>query len=131
METKRAHLTSEQLENMRSELIVRELTLQQDLVADSHAADVEEERGDEADQATLAVAHDVAIELRGRESHELQLIEEALRRIDTGQYGTCEDCGHEIAWKRLRAVPSAEYCLHCQERSEARGVRASMPESES
>jgi len=45
-------------------------------------------------------------------------VEEALRRLATGQYGLCVECGHHIAVARLRAMPFAVRCLACQERFE-------------
>jgi DnaK suppressor protein len=46
----------------------------------------------------------------------LREIEEALERLACDAYGTCEECGEEIAQKRLLAVPWARFCVHCQER---------------
>ena len=51
---------------------------------------------------------------------ELQEIEEALRRIPQGEYGVCEDCGACIPAARLRAIPSALFCVECQEKREWR-----------
>jgi DnaK suppressor protein len=45
-------------------------------------------------------------------------VEEALRRLATGQYGLCVECGQHIALARLRALPFAVRCLACQERFE-------------
>ena len=41
-------------------------------------------------------------------------IEEALARMDSGEYGVCEDCGDDIALARLLATPTARLCVHCQ-----------------
>ncbi len=46
-------------------------------------------------------------------------LEEALRRLATGQYGFCVECGHHIALARLRALPFAIRCLSCQEQFES------------
>lgn len=40
-------------------------------------------------------------------------INRALERLSSGEYGTCESCGSEIALKRLEAVPQASVCLDC------------------
>ena len=42
-------------------------------------------------------------------------VEDALRRIRTGGYGLCEECGRRIHPKRLDAIPWAALCLRCQE----------------
>ncbi|MGH2449112.1 MAG: TraR/DksA C4-type zinc finger protein [Chloroflexota bacterium] len=44
----------------------------------------------------------------------LQLVNEALHRMDEGTYGICEDCGAEIPEARLRAAPEAATCISCQ-----------------
>ena len=52
-------------------------------------------------------------------SHDMQATaEEALRRLATGEYGRCAECGDHIALARLRALPFAVRCLACQERLE-------------
>ena len=66
--------------------------------------------------ADAAAEMDVAMVIR--ESRELQDIESALARIADGSYGTCADCGEEIGQARLKANPTAERCLACQEKSE-------------
>ncbi|MBM3738673.1 MAG: TraR/DksA family transcriptional regulator [Acidobacteria bacterium] len=42
----------------------------------------------------------------------------ALDRLETGDYGVCEQCGSEIAEKRLQAIPWARYCVQCQDSSQ-------------
>ncbi|MFL5263317.1 MAG: TraR/DksA family transcriptional regulator [Anaeromyxobacteraceae bacterium] len=44
---------------------------------------------------------------------ELDLIEDALRRIEAGSYGNCEECGGPMGLQRLRAIPEARFCLTC------------------
>jgi RNA polymerase-binding transcription factor DksA len=44
---------------------------------------------------------------------ELAEIEDALRRIEEGIYGTCEACGGPMGMQRIRAIPEARYCLTC------------------
>jgi DnaK suppressor protein len=45
----------------------------------------------------------------------LREIEDALRRLEQGTYGTCMECEEPISVKRLNAVPWARYCVTCQE----------------
>jgi RNA polymerase-binding transcription factor DksA len=42
---------------------------------------------------------------------QLQDVERALAKMDTGDYGTCETCGKEIAEPRLEAMPAARHCI--------------------
>lgn len=59
-------------------------------------------------------------ELSLRENAEGRLydVEDALRRLDEGAYGTCEVCGGQIPKARLQAVPTARLCLDDQRRAE-------------
>ena len=49
---------------------------------------------------------------------QLRLLDEALRRLEAGQYGECVLCNKEIAVTRLEAIPWARYCVDCQEMQE-------------
>ncbi len=44
---------------------------------------------------------------------ELAEIEDALRRIEEGSYGTCQACGGPMGLQRIRAIPEARYCVSC------------------
>ncbi len=83
--------------------------------ADMAAADV----GDEADQATQSSERELLFELSDNERNSLDSVEAALRKIDTGVYGTCESCHKKIAPPRLKAIPHARYCIACQARLDA------------
>jgi len=48
---------------------------------------------------------------------QLRQVEEALSRLDLGEYGYCLGCGESIAPNRLRSVPWTAYCLGCQEKA--------------
>jgi DnaK suppressor protein len=51
---------------------------------------------------------------RGEEARrELAEVEDALRRIADGRYGTCLACGGPLGLQRIRAIPEARYCLSC------------------
>lgn len=52
--------------------------------------------------------------LAARGSQTAREIGEALRRIDAGTYGACEDCGKPVAVKRLELIPYARRCAKCQ-----------------
>ena len=55
------------------------------------------------------------LEARTRQRNQL---DEALRRLDEGTYGVCEDCDEPISPARLRAMPFARRCVKCQEQAE-------------
>jgi len=48
----------------------------------------------------------------------LRDISAALRKIDSGEYGFCEECGEEIAEKRLQFNPVVLYCIDCSSKLE-------------
>lgn len=47
--------------------------------------------------------------------HELDLVVQALLRLDAGRYGACQRCGRPVSEARLRASPEARLCLDCQQ----------------
>jgi DnaK suppressor protein len=69
----------------------------------------------EEDQAQLSHDEFVSLHLNSMDYGQLRLVEEALDRIDSGDYGTCLACEEPIPAKRLRALPWARYCIPCQE----------------
>lgn len=58
--------------------------------------------------------------LDGRAKDEIEAIDQALVRIDSGQYGRCEACGKDIPHSRLEALPAAATCMACAQAGEAR-----------
>ncbi len=62
-------------------------------------------------------------------SRQATRVEEALDRLSRGEYGICQDCGESIGPGRLRAVPFAERCTHCQSRAESPKRRSSTSAS--
>ena len=48
----------------------------------------------------------------------LQKVQQALRRVRTGEYGRCAGCGDEINPKRLEALPWTQFCIECQQNLE-------------
>lgn len=67
-----------------------------------------------ADQgsATFARELDMTLEENAREA--LSLVDRALERIESGEYGKCKRCGAEIPIERLKAVPTADLCVTCK-----------------
>jgi len=73
---------------------------------------------DIADKATNAYNKEFLFSLTDAERDQLQLIEEAIDRIDAKEFGSCDNCSSEIKTTRLEAIPWAKYCLNCQELQE-------------
>ena len=71
----------------------------------------------EEDQAQISHDEFVSLRLNSLDYRQLKLVEEALDRIHTGDYGTCLSCEEPIPAKRLKALPWARCCVDCQERA--------------
>src|SRR5687768_275852 len=69
----------------------------------------------EDDQAQLSHDEFVSLHLNSLKYAQLRLIEEALDRLRSGDYGICLSCEEPIPEKRLRAVSWARYCITCQD----------------
>ena len=77
-----------------------------------------------ADMATDNFDHEFNLGLASTEQQSLNLIDAALRKIDDGSYGTCENCSKPISQKRLMAMPHARLCIKCQELEEKKKRRS-------
>ncbi|MBI5184097.1 MAG: TraR/DksA family transcriptional regulator [Nitrospinae bacterium] len=79
----------------------------------------EVDRGDDIDRATTSENREMVFIMGSREREELKNIEEALRRIDSGTYGICNECEKKISKKRLEILPFTHYCRDCQSKIES------------
>ncbi len=101
------------LEEKRLALVKNaQASLEQDMQLDTN------EMPDEVDLASSEYIQSFALRLRGRERNFLDKIEMALRKIDAGEFGVCEDCGEAIGLKRLEARPETTLCIRCKEDQE-------------
>lgn len=73
---------------------------------------------DIADRASLESERALELRTRDRGRKLISKIDDALRRIDTGEYGYCEDSGEPISIRRLIARPIATLSVEAQERHE-------------
>jgi len=69
---------------------------------------------DELDQATELIERMTGFALSSNLRSNMKLVDEALKRIDAGKYGRCENCDKEISLKRLSVLPFTKYCINCQ-----------------
>lgn len=69
---------------------------------------------DPNDRATVESGRSFELRIRDRERKLLSKIEEALERVEEGEFGVCEDCGEEIGLKRLEARPVTTLCIDCK-----------------
>ena len=73
---------------------------------------------DTGDEGEAMLQDAIRFALIGMKAEMITRIDRALERLDEGNYGTCDDCGNDIAESRLRALPFAERCRRCEERRE-------------
>jgi DnaK suppressor protein len=113
-------LTKAQNEKFRAMLLERrsalisqaQRTLESDMVLSP------DDRFDEVDQASSEYMQAFSFRLRGREKFLMEKIDLALRKIDHGTYGVCEECEEPISLKRLQARPETPLCIQCKEAQE-------------
>ena len=113
---------------MRQQLAGRAEALRQELQEDRSklAGDVGDAHVvlDRKDQADLVIQAGVDDAEYTRDLRELAQVEAALRRLDTGRFGLCEDCGEAIAAQRLNVQPWASRCMACQTKFEKSKLRS-------
>ncbi len=102
-----------QLLKMRQDLLTH---IEKDVRTESDTSRFE--IGDIYDQASSERERELNLILGDRDRQKLKEIDEALRRIDEGTYGICEECGEPIEERRLRAMPFTRVCIDCKTRDE-------------
>ena len=71
-----------------------------------------------ADVATDTYDREFSLSLASNERTFIYELDDALKKIEDGTYGVCEDCKIPISKTRLKAVPYARLCIKCQEKKE-------------
>lgn len=118
---KEEYMSGEQLEYFRRKLIFwrQELVEESQQTIDNLKEEVRDV-GDEAERATRETENSLELRTRDRYRKLINKIDKALRRIEDGLYGYCEETDEEIGIDRLEARPIASLCLDAQERWEHR-----------
>lgn len=107
----------EQKDEMKAILLkMKEDTLQEISKSLKSGTDmpVSEPSGDIYDQASSERDRELDLLLGDREREKLRNIDEALLKMNEGEYGICEECEEEIPVGRLKIVPFARYCVKCK-----------------
>lgn len=117
------------LQKLREVLIKRRDALRLALDGDlSLLRDLAGSNSDLIDAALDTAQDEISSQLAEVESRELGSIENAIKRMDAGDYGKCETCNENIPLARLQALPYATLCIQCQrekEQGQRGGGRAS------
>ena len=106
----------EHLQHRRNEITGQVNHLEQDLREE--IADNQNMPGDMADHGSGELNQHLSVTLMENDRIELERIEKAISRIESGAYGQCEVCQKPIPMARLKAIPWATRCISCQSRME-------------
>lgn len=104
----------ERLVQLRDELIdeVAELS--------GYSLTAEKQAGEEsADVGSDNFLREMEIGLMSAEGAKVKAIQDAIKRLEEGGYGTCQECGEKIAEGRLEAIPYARHCIECKSKLES------------
>lgn len=84
----------------------------------NNISEAPENLSDSIDIANYNQDTEFALRLRDRERRLIVKIREALKRIDDGSFGICENCGAEISYDRLLVRPVTTHCIDCKTEAE-------------
>ncbi len=91
-----------------------------DSLANNNSEELNEKSGveDAADVVTSELSRETVYKLSQVDRETLFLIDIALKKIENGTYGVCEECGAPIGEKRLEAIPWVRLCIECSQNEE-------------
>ncbi len=120
-------LTKEQIKELRNileqELQELEERNKEKVNEMEHPGDTDTFHGDEADQATYLEHRSRLLRLRDRDRKLINKIQKTIAKINNGTYGTCDSCGIDIPYERLKLRPVADLCIECKQAQEEREER--------
>ena len=120
-------LSKEQLRQLRQLLITEREKLAGEIKSMAHDASTSprEASGDlsgytvhMADMAADTYDRELSMNIISSEQEVLYQIEDALKRVEDGSFGICQQCNKPISMSRLKAVPYASLCIECQRAKE-------------
>lgn len=85
-----------------------------------HQFQSKDDMTDFTDQSTMESNRDLVLQMNDRDLNLLEEIDRTLGKIEDGSYGTCEECGNEIAEQRLQAHLIVSLCVECKTEEEKR-----------
>ena len=121
--TKAKALTKDQLAKIKRKLLERRAQLSDNLK--SGLEEIESHEGHHlADLEDIddVQDNDAIFEVVNNASATLEQIDRALKMIEEGTYGICEECNSPISLERLKALPFATQCIECKRKAEMEGV---------
>jgi len=125
-------LSREQLKQFRQLLITERVKLASEIksIAQEASKSPREASGDlsaytihMADMAADTYERELSMNIVSSEQEILYQIDDALKRLDDGSFGICQQCNQPITMSRLKAVPYASLCINCQRAKEQKNKR--------
>ena len=120
-------LTKQQLKHFRQFLITERAKFVDEIksIAEETSKSPREASGDlsaytvhMADMAADTYERELSMNIVSSEQEVLYQIDDALKRLDDGSFGICQQCNTPISMSRLKAVPYASMCISCQRSKE-------------
>jgi RNA polymerase-binding transcription factor len=116
--TSRYQDLKQMLEDRRREIQAEVQGKMRDVRAEGSWGGKQNEVLDAVESSEADIQDEIEFALIQMKSETLNKINDALARLEQGDYGNCFECGEEIAEKRLRALPFAVRCKECEEARE-------------
>ena len=125
-------LTKEQMKQFRQLLITERAKLVSEIksIAQDTSTSPREASGDlsaytvhMADMAADTYERELSMNIVSSEQEILYQVDDALKRLDEGSFGVCQQCSQPISMSRLKAVPYASLCISCQRVKEQKTKR--------
>ncbi|MDP2155401.1 MAG: TraR/DksA family transcriptional regulator [Sulfuricella sp.] len=98
----------------RRQLLLEEIRDELARSGEQHYVDLAGRVPDLGDASVADMLADLDAAMVDRQIIEVRAIEATLKRLASGDYGACADCGADIPFERLRAYPTAARCVSCQ-----------------
>lgn len=114
-------LRTKELQQIKDLLLKMKKEILADLEERIKSSDVSEQRviGDIFDDADLEQSREFNLLLTTRERQKLKQIEQALLKIENGEFGICENCEQDIPVGRLKVMPFTTLCVKCKSQQES------------
>jgi len=106
-------------DEVRNSLVAKQTELKA-RIGGTQATERREVAEGQNDNAQLWEVSDIRDDLDNQAVTELGQVNEALKRLDDGEYGICTECEEPIAEARLKALPYATLCIQCAEEAEGK-----------
>ena len=108
-------MEAKELQRLRDKYIQVRQQLEETISNSSFEVDVDGDAVDKLQGASLLRVQNI---LSKNNLLKLKALDVAIYKIDSGEYGDCEECGEPIGMKRLEVIPGVSLCILCAEKSE-------------